>query len=666
MADESLRIGDGEIRIRVTSAGHPPLSGHLTELSPQGATFRVRPAPTSLESDGVVDCQVEVRKAQLVRQLAATVGKIEGEDVHLTWIATDPGQPAKVKALIDAWSAAHRGHGSKAGQKPATPAAKPPPPPPTGAPAAVPTTASFAKPSSTGTQVFQPFGEGFFTPFGAEAPKPTAPATGATEERQPVVIAPTARFEKATSTEAEPTAAPATVGESAPDYTPPAQAGTGTVRRHRTPAPTAPGQTRPKGALVSPSGQLPGPTFLPAEEPKATPSDWEDIEHGGGSAIKGQDGKVDISASLRQRSRTVRASELAARHDQVRVLNLTTIRALIQEAVEETASTLTRNLDEAERARLMSEAEEAFQERMKAFQSEKASAEEQSRKLADQLTKAQQLLDQERSRSIAADQFTVSTAGLEQIEEVFRRLVDRAASEGRLLPELEEQLKKAASNVLDSERERIRAKEMEAHGEKIELLEKKIRRLAGNLEEVEKQRDEAREIAQHLEKFAGQGLSMDQIKQKYQIGLKKDDPNRERKLEVMREILEQNRDLRRKLGIAINEAAPEPAKEAEPAPEPVAAEAAAESTPDVASPVTEGDAVVPEVNPDDEPWGAEETPAGNPDDEAWSAQTPSVNPDDEPWEPGKVSARTEPVDEVPDGVKRITAFKTFAPPPRNA
>jgi hypothetical protein len=207
---------------------------------------------------------------------------------------------------------------------------------------------------------------------------------------------------------------------------------------------------------------------------------------------------------------------------------------------------------------------------------------------------------------------------------------------------------------------------MEAHGEKIELLEKKIRRLAGNLEEVEKQRDEAREIAQHLEKFAGQGLSMDQIKQKYQIGLKKDDPNRERKLEVMREILEQNRDLRRKLGIAINEAAPEPAKEAEPAPEPVAAEAAAESTPDVASPVTEGDAVVPEVNPDDEPWGAEETPAGNPDDEAWSAQTPSVNPDDEPWEPGKVSARTEPVDEVPDGVKRITAFKTFAPPPRNA
>ena len=285
---------------------------------------------------------------------------------------------------------------------------------------------------------------------------------------------------------------------------------------------------------------------------------------------------------------------------------------------------------------------------MKAFQMEKASADEKSKKLADQLQMAQKLLEDERKRSITSDQFTVSASGLGELEGGFQKLIDRAMAEGKIDGGLEDQLRRLASRVFDEERQRIREKEMQAQNDKIDLLEKKIRRLAGNLDEAERQRDEAREIAQALESMGGQGLSMDQIKSKYKIGLAKDDPRREAKLAIMKELLDENRDLRRKLGIQLNEVTPAPkAGESVPAPEATLESVVAEA--DQATAVAEDGAEL--TNPDDEPWSPEADAGG----------APETSPDDEPWEP---PADTGPKqDGEIGGVKILRNFKNFEPPP---
>jgi len=398
-----------------------------------------------------------------------------------------------------------------------------------------------------------------------------------------------------------------------------------------------------------------------------------------GKTVVGQDGRMDISATLRSKGKMIRASELAARHDKVRVLNLATIRQLIQEVVEEAAGHMTRAMNEAERRRLLEEAEEGFQERMKAFQMEKINADEKSKQLADQLGKAQKLLEDERKRSISADQFTVSTAGLEEIEGAFQKVIDRCVVNGQLTPDIEEQLRKLTAHVLDAERQRISEKEAQAQNDKIELLEKKIKRLAGNLEDTERQRDEAREIATALENSAGMGLSLEQIKQKYQIGLSKDDPRREQKLMVMRELLEQNRELRKKLGIATNaEDAAVADKKAKAIAENVNAAAAAimpNNTPSGGSAtISDNDAPTdgePMANPDDEVWSPDPEPQASPTLKRYGAEAeeaaeappaePAINPDDLPWDPPAAVALPDGEDDR--GVKVMRDFKKFEPPP---
>ena len=186
---------------------------------------------------------------------------------------------------------------------------------------------------------------------------------------------------------------------------------------------------------------------------------------GGKTTIIGRDGRMDIGASIRSHAKTVRASALAARHDRVRVLNMgTTSRRLILEAVvEEAAAHLTRSLNESERKRLLEEAEGRLpRSALKAFQAEKDSSEQKTKRLGEQLEAARRLLDEERKRTIKADQFTVSEEGLGEIEDKFNRLLNRSISEGGIAPELEEQLRTLIAHILDSERGKIRERELEA------------------------------------------------------------------------------------------------------------------------------------------------------------------------------------------------------------
>jgi hypothetical protein len=521
-----------------------------------------------------IDCELRL-KGQRPHALFAHVVEMGAAGVTLRWMFLEPGQEDAVRQVIESL----RGGGPSGTRRVIRPSAKGLPP--VAAPETPPAPAAEDR---VGTRrVLRPSSQRM-TPVTAPerdlepSPAPATSDDGAKAGLHPVVIAPTDRFARIPET---PPATPAVPAAPSPD--------------------------------------------APASEP-AQPQ----------AKVVGADGRMDVGAAIRNRARTVNASELAARHEKVRVLNMGTIKALIQEAVQEAAGHLTRSLGEAERERLLKEAEEGFQERMKAFEAQKLSAEARSAQLQEQLRKAQETLEQERQRAIKADQFTVSAAGLQALDDQLRRSLDRAIAGRGVSDELEQQLRTLVAHVLDTEREKMRAKEQEAQNAAIALLEKKISRLSDSLSDAERQRDEAREFAAMVEASGGSAVAA----QKYKAGLKGDDPNKKRKLELMKELMEENRKLRRELGIALNTApmpvaAPpaEPAAEP-PAPEPVAAAPAAEPEP-------------------------ESAPAG---DEPATDGEPSVNPDDLPWEP-TAAAPADPPDEDERGVKRIRVFPTREPPP---
>jgi hypothetical protein len=337
----------------------------------------------------------------------------------------------------------------------------------------------------------------------------------------------------------------------------------------------------------------------------------------------------------------------------VRVLNMATIKALIQDAVGEAAAHLTSALGEAERKRLMEEAEEGFKERLKAFELDKKSAEEKARLLQKDLSAATELLEQERKRSIAADQFTVSEAGLAEIDVRMAKIIERSVSRGEAGPDLELKLREMIAGILDSEREKMREKELSAHNDKIALLEKKVARLANSLDETEKERDEARQIADAMEKH---GISAAEVKNKYKIGIDASDANRERKLALMRELMEQNRELRKQLGMKMRdpeEVAREVAEEEKRKKAEVAAARAEARGESAAAPAVESaPAPVAAAEPDVNESAAEDAPASG---------EPEVNPDDLPWE---ATAAPKPAVEADDrGVKILRDFKKTEPPP---
>jgi hypothetical protein len=423
-------------------------------------------------------------------------------------------------------------------------------------------------------------------------------------------------------------------------------------------------------AVVKPSAPVTPPVTVPitASAPSTNVAPASSAAAGSGSeaglhpsgrhAIIDSEGRMDISASIRSHSKTVRSSELAARHERVRVLNMVTIKDLIQEAVEEAAAHLTRSLNEAERKRLLEEAEDGFQDRLKTFEAEKLSADVRIKQLSDQLKSAQTLLEDERKRTIAADQFTVSAEGLGEIDSRMQRLLSHAVGGSGVNAEFEAELRRMVAHVLDSEREKLREKELGAQNAKIELLERKIGRLANSLEETEKQRDEAQRLAQFLESQGGGAL-----RNVFTAGLQEADPNKEKKMALMKIILEENRELRKALGIALRDPnAPDP--DPDPDEKPVAnqemvkkeelSDEQLEKLVDALSPSAKAAAPTP-------PASASLPEAEAPPEAGTDNVGGGINPDDEPWEIKPLDNLNEGVNE--SGIKRIAVTVAVAPPP---
>jgi len=619
----ALNTADGASRVTIADPTGSPVEAMLLEISPAQAVLDTK---LEFEVNAYLDLTLQL-KGQPPRKFFAHVVGPDPKGLRIRWMHLDPGEEQKLKGLLAAYAR------TTASQQPQMPQG-----------------------SGHGTRrVIKPRTD-TFTPFGAgesEVEMPAAPP----QAPSPALHKGTRRVIRAGGKPAEPAAE--TAAEHEPTVSQPGEESKGhpvviaatdkfEKLRHIEDAQPVQRVVQPvEGSAETPAE---GKSSDPFPETESSPSTGSS----GRTAVIGKDGRMDVGAAIRSKAKTVRASELAARHDKVRVLNMATIKALIQDAVGEAAAHLTSALGEAERKRLMEEAEEGFKERLKAFELDKKSAEEKARLLQKDLSAATELLEQERKRSIAADQFTVSEAGLAEIDVRMAKIIERAVSRGEAGPDLELKLREMIAGILDSEREKMREKELSAHNDKIALLEKKVARLANSLDETEKERDEARQIADAMEKH---GISATEVKNKYKIGIDSSDANRERKLALMRELMEQNRELRKQLGMKMRdpeEVAREVAEEEKRKKAEVAA-ARAEARGEAAAPA-------PAVEPTPEPAAAaepavEEAAA----EEAPASGEPEVNPDDLPWE---ATAAPKPAAEADDrGVKILRDFKKTEPPP---
>ena len=95
------------------------------------------------------------------------------------------------------------------------------------------------------------------------------------------------------------------------------------------------------------------------------------------------------------------------------------------------------------------------------------------------------------------------------------------------------------SRLLDEERDRISAKAQDTQSSNIELLERKVSRLAKSLDETAKELDSAQKRALSLESAGGIGL-----RNVMATGLEDDDPEKARKLGLLKDIFDQNKEMR--------------------------------------------------------------------------------------------------------------------------
>jgi len=656
VADVVLRLAeDGESHCKLVDPAGGPVTVPIVELSPQTALLGTK---LNFMPNDYLDVTLQLRGAA-PKAMFAHVVNLEGASLRIRWLHFDPSDEGKLKAFLDAFASGALRPEDKPAAAPQAAAAAPV----SGEATNRQGTRRIVRPST----VFTPFSKSGTTPA---AGNPVLPPDSAP---RPAEGAPERQGTRRVVRPSGPTLQPfsGTVAGTRPTAPAPAPASDNSTVR--------PAVARPEGPTLkavdsagnfaigseaaqgSSSSQSDKPVDQKAEEAHSNKIDNPQTTEVASDAkmVVGADGKMDIGATIRSKAKTIRASELAARHDKVRVLNMGTIKLLIQDAVSEAMVHINASIGETEKKRLLEESEAQFQERLKTFQAEKAGAQEYAKQLNEQLRRAQNLLEEERKRTISADQFTVSESGMGQIEDKMKRVLDFAMRTGDVSPELETKLRDMIAHILDEERERIRKQEQEAQGAKIELLEKKLKRLAGNLEETERQRDEAQAIANALEQQGG-GL-----RNIMTAGLADSDGAKKRKLALMKEILDMNRKIREELGVQYNrdDAAvakldaereqlkdgPLPSGNVDKPTGPSAAELAA-----AAAEAGESDSGAEAVIAEDTPTsGAVEI---DPDDMVWEVKPIKVASDEE-----RDAAKAE----KKAGIKRFSAGATAAPaPPR--
>jgi hypothetical protein len=631
----------------------------VVELHAGGAVVQVD-AP--VQRHEYADCALKVAGQDIA--LFAHVIQVDGSEVRLRWLHFDPAEEKALALRLAGLlgdgpkPAAPTGTGRieaparkgmvmpNQGTGRATAPAADEAPERAGRKVVMPSRPEAAKPAGVDAAEAKPATRRVVQPSAkpAQPIKPAAPATPA--------AAPKAEAPRVTAT-APAATAPAEALPAAPTavttVNPPA-ARSGDEDLHPAPAAERPALSA-DAALTGDWRKAPMPQLSPAETagqvalvPTERFKQLEDAESGGTGRLSAED--QNVSARILRSARTVSASELAARHDKVRVLNLSTIRRLIKESIQDSLADLNRGYTSDDEAKLMAEVEQRVNEAMKSFKAEKADLAARSEKLQAQLEEARKQLENEKKRKIDADRFTMSESGVADLQQRFDRMLQAAIRANGVNDALAAELQQMVAHILDKEREKIAEHARAAQQDAIALLEKKVQRLAASLDETSKDRDRSRRRLAAIEASGG-GL-----RNIMEAGLDDDDPDKERKLDLMKEIFKQNQEMREQYKAKFGELPKGRAKPAAPA---AAATDAAATAPADAAVAATAAAVVAEAAP-----AVETSPAETDSDETTpDDNTPTVNPDDEPWSgpPPKAAEDDE------RSVKRVTAYKDFAPPP---
>ncbi|MCH2375138.1 MAG: hypothetical protein MK538_13195 [Planctomycetes bacterium] len=245
----------------------------------------------------------------------------------------------------------------------------------------------------------------------------------------------------------------------------------------------------------------------------------------------------DLRSKIRERMTTIRSAELACRLDTVQVVNLSTIRKLIQEAVEEAITAIGPTIG-AEKKQLLAESEKVFRRKSKALQGEKPNTEAQSPELKNELCETRRLFAEEGSAEVAKKEKALYDQGMTRLEKSLARILNRAVRAGSVEAGLEKNLRDLIASIAEEERHRIKSELEDERRERTELLEKKIVRLAASLERTCEERNSAREELQQLK-------SADvRVGNVMQPGLSTSDQSRKRKFLLLKEVADQNRAFR--------------------------------------------------------------------------------------------------------------------------
>lgn len=364
-------------------------------------------------------------------------------------------------------------------------------------------------------------------------------------------------------------------------------------------------------------------------------------------AIKSDDGHIDIGASIKDRIRKVDIETLAKSKQHIKLLKMDVIEELVEAAVTETAARMGHALDEDARNKMLQETVEEFQSRLAAFTAEKEGMAEKNAAMEAELARQRRMLDEAKQAKVSKDQFTVSNEGIIDLEKQFARLVDGAKGKHGLDDALHDQLAAMVQGLLDSERAKIAAKTEGAQSEAIRLLEKKVARLAGSLSDAETDRDKALRLAKALEQAGGKGIASIM-----QAGLEEGDPDKARKLELMKVIFDENKRIRDAMG---DKAKGTPKAEREQKRKTRILKRAEQ---EVLQEKKKTQWVEAATAP------AEFEVPKKPKIAPLSPQEAGLDPDDMPWQPG-MSFKSEPVDDDDDerDVPMITEYRKFEPPP---
>ncbi len=237
------------------------------------------------------------------------------------------------------------------------------------------------------------------------------------------------------------------------------------------------------------------------------------------------EGRLDLGATLRNKVKIVRAADMASRVDKLQVIDISTIRELVRVAVNEAAHILRPQRAEPDN------------------RPEPPRPRTKTALLDSHTTSITTLMIEHRARAGSARSGSPPESVLEKLDERIHGVLQRVRATGSLPEGLQDNVRKLISKAITEEEENLKKRLYPSKDDQIALLEKKVKRLATALDSATQERDHVRgQLASAID--ASRRTRFGPVSRE---GIDKADPDRKLKLSLLKEIVQQNRAVRKTL-----------------------------------------------------------------------------------------------------------------------